>query len=225
MLDKAKVLRLDVLDINNKVIYSTDRFEPGKTLFGNADDALLILFGEDMPELSKGTPVKIITHIINGDRIMRMGRITISTYKQMNISVSKKCERLEERRKYFKIAVKVPARILLSTLGDEITKYPDGINVIVRDINIGGVFIETEHEFEKGTELLLEMDLDGEQICSSCEILRVQHSSSGLEGYGCSFLENSTEQEQIIASYIFKMQLLHRKKRIERIGEEQDYED
>lgn len=225
MLEKGKVLKLDVLDINNKVIYSTDRFEPGKTLFGNVDDALLILFGEDMPELNKGTPVKIISHIINGDRIMRTGRITISTHKQMNICVGKKCEKLEERRKFFKVAVKVPARILLSTRGEEITEYPDGINVVVRDINIGGVFIETEHEFEKGTELLLEMRLDGEEICSPCEILRIQHGSGGLEGYGCSFLKISTQQEQIIARYIFKMQLEHRKKLIGRIGEEQDHED
>lgn len=225
MLEKGKVLKLDVLDINNKVIYSTDRFEPGKTLFGNVDDALLILFGEDMPELNKGTPVKIISHIINGDRIMRTGRITISTYKQMNICVGKKCEKLQERRKYFKVAVKVPARILLSTFDDEITKYSDGIDVVVRDINIGGVFIETEHEFQKGTELLLEMRLDGEEICAPCEILRVQQSSTELEGYGCSFMRISTREEQIIARYIFKMQLEHRKKWIGQMGEEQDYED
>lgn len=225
MLDKAKVLKLDVLDINNKVIYSTDRFQPGKTLFGKVDDALLILFGEDMPELSKGAPVKIISHIMSGDRIMRTGKITISTYKQMNISVDKKCEKLQERRRYFKVAVKVPAKILLSTYDDEIINYNDGIDVVVRDINIGGIFIETEHEFKEGAELLLEMTLGDEEICSPCRILRVQQRGGELEGYGCSFLKISTEQEQIIARYIFMMQLEQRKRRIRRMDGEQDYED
>lgn len=225
MLDKTKVLKLDVMDINNKVIYSTDRFKPGRTLFGRVDDALLILFGEDMPEFKKGTPVKVVTHVMNGDRIMRRGRVTISTHKQMNICVGKKCEKLEERRKYFKIKVGIPAKIVLSTLNDETIEYENGINVIIEDINIGGVFVKTEHEFKKDTELLLEMNLGGKEICVSCHILRVQKNGGILEGYGCRFLKVTSMQEQIIGRFMFKMQQEQRKKWMEHIREEHENEN
>ena len=90
--------------------------------------------------------------------------------------------------------------------------FDDPIMLHFVNINLGGVYFNSDAEFEKGDQVMLNF-LDGEMQLLA-EILRVQKNDEGnIDGYGCRFLDVNQAQEERLARFIFECQLLERERR------------
>lgn len=217
MLIMKKIIKVDVRDKNDKLILSDVNFDFPKNYAGNAHEQLLIIKGENLPELAKGTYLSIIISYLTGDRISYPTEVAICTDKQLNVYIGAGEKKLEERRRFFKLATNVLAEVTFFTRDKEMQTLENPLKVLIKNINIGGVFFRTAYEFEMGDELMMVIQLGNDQLETVAQILRIHYTedegSEGkrvVEGYGCRFLGITHAQEAIISRYIFNYQLMHK---------------
>ncbi|HKM33023.1 MAG TPA: PilZ domain-containing protein [Oscillospiraceae bacterium] len=212
MFSKEKVLKVDVMDREGKKLFSTETFDFPKTIRKKENGALLILKGKDLPEIARGDEVSIVFLMHNNDRVKYTTRVSISTTRQFNILIGNQPELLEDRRRFYKINTNLPAIITFYTVGEETTKLEEPLKVLIKDLNIGGVAILTTSDFVVGTEIMLILNINNNELELCADILRKQESDDNSFTYGCRFLKTTLAQEEILAQYVFTQQIANRYK-------------
>ena len=211
MVNKDKIIRASVYDEQDKLLFSTKAIDWPRDFFRIKHKELCRLKGKNIPDLHKGTPVYVIFEYLNGTRVKCSTVVDLCTEHQINIHVDDG-QVLEERRKSYKISVSMPAAISFFIRGDETIQFDESLSCQVRNINLGGVLLETTYEFAVGDCVSLSL-IDGE-LDILAEILRRQTDNDGnFIGFGCKFSGITPPQEERIARYIFDVQLAEREKK------------
>lgn len=211
MVNKDKISRVLVYDSKGKLLISTKSVFFPKDFFKIKGKDLVMLKGSDFPLISKGENVEIIFEYINGNRVKYDTTIDLCTEYQVNFHAGQG-EVLAERRRSFKVSVDFNGQSPFYIRGEEMYAFDDPIMLHFVNINLGGVYFNSDAEFEKGDQVMLNF-LDGEMQLLA-EILRVQKNEEGnIDGYGCRFLDVNQAQEERLARFIFECQLLERERR------------
>lgn len=92
------------------------------------------------------------------------------------------------------------------------------VNAMLQDISAGGIFFISEVLFEEGERFSFVFRRTPEPLRLECEVLRKQPYDGGnyapgsMMGYGCRFINMTDHKESAVRSYIFKEDLMKRKR-------------
>ena len=99
--------------------------------------------------------------------------------------------------------------------GDEIT-----VEGIIKDISAGGILFLSDHPFEMNQTLSFNFDKTDEPLHLECQVIRIQPFKIKVYGeeeertaYGCRFINLHNSTESVIRSYVFRQDLLMRRKK------------
>ena len=233
MLKRDKIVKVEITTLSGTVIISANSKQftiPQITGPDGITENVLMIKGRNMPEIDADSAVYVITYMKSGDRIRYPGRVTLSTDLQFNVKLRMGSQKvMEERRRYYKVSADVPCSISFVTRGDDIVYFREPVKTIIRDFNIGGVFIyATDFEFQKGDTFMLIIEIMNEKVEIITQVLRVQTDPAGqIVGYGCRFLNVDKKREDIFASFVNKIQLetLRKQRAKEMLAEEMEEEN
>ena len=93
------------------------------------------------------------------------------------------------------------------------------VNGTIQDISAGGIFFISETLFDEGERFSFLFRRTAEPMRLECEVLRKQpYTGRGnyvpgtMMGYGCRFVNMNDHKESAVRSYVFKEDLLARKR-------------
>ncbi len=210
-----RIIKIEITDGSGTVLSAEKNFIFPENL-ETYDDSIVIIKGRGIKQFKRGQKVDIIAYGRSGDRTKYRGTVNMSLDFQLNVSIDKYgsgAEVLEERRRYFKIKVSEEGRALYRIREGETVNFDEPVNILIQDINIGGIFISSPLAFREGDLVCIEADLFIDYTLKAvAEILRVQRDADGeLLGYGCEFRELTASQEDYIGRYINKIQYEQRR--------------
>ena len=205
MIDKRKIIKVDVYSFNNGLIVSSETFNVMPV--DHKDELFSVMIkSANIPEIPKNTPVEAVFYYINGDRVKYNTKIDVCTEFQLNVTVGTASTVLEERRRFYKLATDLDASISIMTRGEEDTVFDTPVSAKIKNINIGGVFLECAYDFRSGDIIVLSFNAFGTELDLSSKILRIQKTDNKVEGYGCQFIKLKNREEEILARYINNVQ-------------------
>lgn len=220
MVNKEKIIKVEVIDTLGRLIISTKNIEFPKDFFRFSSAEFLVLKSQKIRSAPIGEKVAVVVFYMNGTRIKYETVIDLATESQVNLHLPKDYTVMEERRNYFKTETNLAGVIEYYTHGDEVITFDTPVQVRIKNINIGGVFMMSPFNFDIGDVVFL--CIISEAIKISTIIIRRQvNSETGeTEGYGCKFEGATATQEESISRYIFECQLAARNKRLAADGRE-----
>lgn len=216
MIKKDKIGRVVIYDSEDRLLLTTKSVFFPKDFFRIKGRDLVMIKGSGLPLIPKDEYISAVFEYINGMRMKYRTSVDLSTDQQMNFHVGDGIA-LEERRASFKINVEFNAGSSFYIRNEEIINFEKPLNVHICNINLGGVYMKTDFDFEPGDQLLLEFF--GGEMELLTEVLRVQNKigTDEVDGYGCHFLNITQTQEERLARYIFECQIAERDKQRQRL--------
>lgn len=212
MVNKDKITKAEIVDSQGRIIISTKTLEFPRDFFNIKTSEFVVFKGTNILPVNKGEKVDVIFYYLNGMRVRYITTIDLATDMQVNVHIGTEYTVLEERRRYFKTETNLIGTVSLYTRGEETILFENPINIRIKNINIGGIFMMSPFEFELSDSFLLNM-LDS-KLKLSTEVLRIQKDSEGkINGYGCRFFNTARPEEEAIARFIFDCQRIEREKR------------
>lgn len=212
MLNKDKIVKVEVLDSLGRNIVTCYTPEFQKDYFTVKGTEFLILKGPRILPAHIGDKVDVIFFYLNGARLKYSTVIDLATDKQVNVHIGESYTVMEERRRYFKTETDLVGKATSYIREDTEVSFGDVQYVRILNINLGGVFLTSNFDFQLGDRFMLTF-LDN-PVTVLTEILRLQKDTDGnFQGYGCRFLDLSHANEEIIARFIFECQIQTREKR------------
>lgn len=212
MLLRDQILKLDILTVDNvRILSATNRQFSLREIEGgiNNGDTMMILKGNKLPEIDRGSGLTIIASMKNGQRVKFPSYVSVSTEYQLNIIIrTEQGTVMEERRRYYKVDVDISCVINCVERNENRAVLTKPYITKIRDLNIGGIFLCICAEpLEMGDKLMLTLDLGTRTIDLEAVILRVQKNAAGdTVGYGCQFINVTAAEEDIISKYVFELQ-------------------
>ena len=208
MLEKEKILKIEIYDSKEKFITATKVFSFPKELFKAKGTVLMLFKSNALGKLKKGDTAILIFEYINGTRHRCQTRIDKAEKSEYEVRIGELTE-IKERRASFKVSTNEPVIIYKSKSEKE-----EGKDGKILNINLGGVLLKYDDGLVVGQEIYLNM-LGGELELRT-RILRRQLDAGGkFVGYGCQFLDVEPHEEEIIAKFILQCQVEERKRRAE----------
>ena len=216
MLNKEKIVKAEIFDTKGNVVISTDTLEFPKDFFSFSSKEFVVLKGNCKIPANKGDKVEAIFYYRNGNRVKYETVIDLATDFQVNIHLGKDYTLLEERRGSFKTCTNIAGKILMYTRNQETEEFSPELNANILNINIGGIFMSADFDFEPGDKFLLSF-LDG-KVKPMTQILRRQPvGDTGKIGFGCKFEALTPSEEETVSRFIFDCQLQERE-RLKKLG-------
>jgi hypothetical protein len=214
MINKEKIQKLTVYDINDHMLFSVtpDKISFPKDFFKLNKTDLVVIKAKDLPVFFKGTQITVIFEYLTGLRMKYPTSVELGTEVQMNFRVGDGIA-LEERRRFYKVPVDFTGTATFMIRDDEVTPFEPPITLRFYDLNLGGVFFNSnDFEFVAGDQLQI-IFIDGEMTLLT-EVLRIQKNPDNtIKGYGARFLTVTAVQEERLSRFIFDCQLAERERR------------
>lgn len=214
MISKERVGKAEVLDGEGKLLVSAEGEQFGIAAVTNKvtgrSETVLTVKGGELPQLPRNSEVSVILYMTTGERIKYPAFARQSTAQQMDIVVrTARGQVMEERRKYYKVQTDLDCVINAIDRGgvQHILKTPAVAKI--KDISIGGMFLcICDEDLLTNDKLFLTVDMKGNAVDVSAEILRLQETADGeVIGYGCRFINVAPSTEENFAKYVFQVQL------------------
>lgn len=211
MIKKDKIGRVVIYDDQDRMILATKSVYFPKDFFRIKDRDLVMIKGSGLPLIPKDDYITAVFEYINGVRMKYKTSVDLSTEYQMNFHVGEGIA-LEERRASFKINTEFDVVSPFYIRNEELINFDKPLNIHVCNINLGGVYMKTEFDFEPGDQLMLHFF--GGEVELLTEVLRSQKvfGTDVIDGYGCHFLNITQSQEERLARFIFEIQIAEREK-------------
>jgi hypothetical protein len=158
---------------------------------------------KELKVVDYGKLVKVnIFNAQNGFRVI-VGNVYTSTRGEMSL-VSVVSLVNKERRNFFRVDMNIEARVIFKSR--EFTSKE--LDVTVLDMSLSGLRFKTEHEFNTGSLVSVELNLDkkGKQTYP-CKIIRIIGEESDNEHqYGCEFSGSRNDSMDALCSFLFQKQ-------------------
>lgn len=204
--DKKKIIKVDIFSISKGLLVSSDNFNISRSFKDGSDSYAVMVKSPKVVLVKKGTPVQVILYYVNGDRVKYDTAVDVCTEYQLNATIGTQNTVLEERRRYYKLDTDLKASIALLSSGGEDVVFDNPVMSKIKNINIGGVFIQCRTNFKMHDTIFLSFNVLGEELNLPAEVLRIQRKGKVIEGYGCAFVKLKTKEEEILARYINMVQ-------------------
>lgn len=205
LLNKEKVLKVEIFDAKERFLGTTRVFSFSKSLFKSSTVGMTIKCN-NLPNMKKGDSVCLVFEYVNGSRHRTVTKLDSASKAQIEVKVGEVTE-IAERRRSFKIATKEKATVFKTKSEKE-----EGIEAMILNINLGGVLLKCDEFFNVGTVIYLNTFSGGLEVPT--KILRRQNDPNGnFVGYGCQFVDISEAEEEIVAKYILECQVAERERR------------
>ncbi|MCL1832166.1 MAG: PilZ domain-containing protein [Oscillospiraceae bacterium] len=207
---------VQIYNSNNTMIMSFDKNYsfPAKRIGDKIIDDIISFKGKKLPIFDESDQLSVIINMKSGERIKYFCTTAFSSLRVLELRLNAAQARtLEDKRRFYKIKIEINCRINSAMRGEETVIFPQALYGKIKDINIGGVFVSVDDNvyFEKNDIITVHAVLGHEVLEISATILRVKKNEHGeISGYGCSFTEISRHQEEMISSYINKIQFKER---------------
>lgn len=224
MIKKDKIGRVVIYDNKERMLLATKSVYFPRDFFRIKDRDLVMIKGTDLPLIPKDEYIVAVFEYINGVRMKYTTSVDLSTESQMNFHVGDGIA-LEERRASYKINIEFEVPSPFYIRNEEIVSFDKPISIHVCNINLGGVYIKTDYDFEAGDQLMLLMF--GGEMELLTEILRAQKvlGTDTIDGFGCRFLSITQSQEERLARFIFDCQLAEREKQKQKRDKEELWQE
>ena len=204
IIDKKKIIKVDVFSFSKGIVVSSDDFNVVDA--ENNGEVTVIIKGQNIMEINKNTPVEVVFYYINGDRIKYDTNVDVCTDFQLNVTIGAQSTLLEERRRFYKLETDILAKIVLFIQDDKEIVFEKPIFCKIKNLNIGGVFLECKSEFKITDVIVIKFRVLDQELNLAIKILRIQNLEDGIRGYGCSFVRLRTREEEVLARYINSIQ-------------------
>lgn len=216
MLLAGKIIKVDIIDAAGAVAVTSEKYFTFPTNIYSDEDSILIIKGRGLKEFQTNERVNVVVTDKTNDRTRYGGIVTVSLDTQLNIKLIKSgdSQLLEERRRYFKVKVQENGRALFFVRDEDTVRFDEPYPIMMHDINIGGIFMSCEYEFQIEDMVCVDIDLFVDyRLNAVVRVLRIQRGGDGeIMGYGCEFQGLTAAQEDYIGKYIYKAQFLQRQK-------------
>lgn len=192
--ESSKGLECDVYRLNDNIIASGTI----KTILQDA----VIISGKNIVPLKPQTLIKLVIHSEKNHADVLVGLVDNATEDYIRIH---KLQRFKDfnKREYFRLNVMINSRIQLRNTKGELTDRV--ILVKVRDLSLRGIFfIARENDLLPGQQLDILLPLN-DTYSYTCTIRRKVDYYRSV-GYGCSFDELDSKQEDFLCNYLFAQQ-------------------
>lgn len=114
-----------------------------------------------------------------------------------------------ERRNFFRVDVSSPTKMYIANSFEEAKKTEPEI-IIVNDISLSGMRIETGKELFENQLVWIELNIKNKTYYWECSIMRkVFYEEVGVYHYGCQFITDesgNSNSSDALCSYIFQKQ-------------------
>lgn len=163
--------------------------------------------GDILPLIHCDTLVKI--NIFNsrlGFRVL-IGKVFLSTDDYMRVIEVQNLTDFEKRN-FFRIKVSLGAKAYV--IEDDLPR--DGnirlFPIHISDLSLSGCFLRSRRTMELGQKLIININLPDDVNLAVCAVIQREQEVSlpNSKGYGCSFLDISPHQSDILCTYIFNRQ-------------------
>jgi len=166
------------------------RFFFGKRLKGKNTEITIGIKEEN--QIREKNEVILIYNMLNGDRYKQCGFVIENKSPLITVELDDLVEQLDEKRESIKVSSKLTGE--LSVMGQKVI-------VDIRNISVGGVFIEAEYDLPIRSINLL--NISEICLCARIILLRQQKNRNGvIEGYGCQFENLSDKNQEKIIQHI-----------------------
>lgn len=211
MINKDKINKVIIYDRNGKLLLTTKSVFFPRDFFGIKGKELVMLKGSDFPLITKDEYIDVVFEYLNGTRIKYTTTVDLCTEYQINFHVGEGIA-LQERRRYFKVCVQFSGTSPFYIRDEEMCTFDTPMKVDFVNLNIGGAYLRSSFEFQPEDQVMLNF-LDGEMELLA-EILRAQKNQDTdvVDGYGCRFLNVTSQQEERLARFILECQLIERER-------------
>jgi c-di-GMP-binding flagellar brake protein YcgR len=217
-MQQKQIKDIQVYNTDGELIleFSKNYTFPAKSDKGRVVDDVLIIRGKKLLTYTTGTEVEVVVNLKNNDRVKYFCFVEFSTARRLDLKLNAaQAEKLEDKRRFYKVRTEVNCRIHSATRDEETVVFkPTSLYGRIQDINIGGVFLSVDDNviFEKEDQLSVSAVLGDNKLNASARVLRVQRDKEGeVIGYGCAFIAVDSQQEEIVASYVTRVQIEQRK--------------
>ncbi|MGN0605712.1 MAG: PilZ domain-containing protein [Oscillospiraceae bacterium] len=154
--------------------------------------------------------VEVKVNIFNrkhGFRVI-IGKVLTSTPNEMKITdIISLVE--SERRNFFRVDICNPTNMYVADTFIE-AKVTEPDEVVINDISLSGLRIETKKELKMDTVVWIEMQIKNRVYFWQCKIMRITFFKElGVYHYGCQFVvddDESSKGNDALCSYIFQKQ-------------------
>ncbi|SDN19425.1 PilZ domain-containing protein [Acetanaerobacterium elongatum] len=118
-----------------------------------------------------------------------------------------------QRRKSIKVKTTFETNIYIVYDVDEnkIT-LENPIKIVVRDISAGGIFFTADQIFFEGNQFEFYFNQGPKHLRIKTLILRRQDMNNGKKGYGCSFIDATEKEQDILFAFLWEVQRLQLKR-------------
>lgn len=222
MIDRSGIVTVRITAMDGTLLLESDNEHfsfPRLFVHNMPVNNIIMIKQKDIPLFDADTGVYVIAHMKNGDRVKYLGRIKLSLENQLNIQIRDEYGTvMEERRKYFKVQSQLRCVISGYERDDTVYEFDSPILSTIKNVSIGGVFIEgTDPPFQKGDILLLNFKVGDDVVGAVVKVLRLQLLTDGsLEGYGCEFTNVDKKMEGLLAKLVYDIQLKQRQEKLEK---------
>ncbi len=206
MIDKHKIIKVDVFNSKNHLLLSSDEFNVIRHENDRQQTISITIKPEGSVELKKGTKVEVVFYYINGDRTKYDTKTDVCTEYQLNITIGSDFDVLKERRRFYKLKADIDSKIVIINIDGYDTVLEEPIICTIRDINIGGIYMECESIFKVSDVFVMHFELLGKKLNLTTKVLRLKINPGRLQGYGCCFINNKPSEEEVIARFINHIQ-------------------
>lgn len=178
---------------------------------------IILIFPE---EIKKGSWEDVSVVFYDDVKGLVTYKCKLTDYNLMSMGLTAKCilgeeESAVQRRNDLKIRQIIPISIqTVDTVGKKIS-----VDATIHDISAGGLFCVSEHIFAEGDRFSFLFRRAAKPLRLECEVLRKQpyepkgsFNLNQMMGYGCRFVNMNDNMESLIRSYVFKEDLLMKKR-------------
>ena len=155
-----------------------------------------------------GTQIKInIFNYRKGIRVIQANVYTSSLEAIKAVDVVTLLD--SERRNFFRLDIKLPAEIIMMAKPeDDPTAKPKEITIpiVIKNISLGGIMFTSGHEFVKGQNFTVRMELQREICHFKSTVTRITKLKNGKTTYGCRFTDGKEAESSSLCGYIFQKQ-------------------
>lgn len=211
MFGKDKIERVSLYGADDSLIITIEKKfkiveKPSRTVF----------IKQVIPEsVEVGSTVKVVLHTKKRENKTFSGQIISAGKASFTVQLENELSPEEERRRFVKVKTAAEGIITFVTRDEKLMKFDKPLPIEIKDINIGGLFIQSDIEFRRGDIIMLEAFLGDSSLKSSAEVLRAQPCEENKDvcGYGCRFIQLNPSEEEMITRYIYRAQVIERRRK------------
>lgn len=193
--------------MSNKLIISSDTFSFSDKQSYSGNETFIVIKGDIKEPVKINRIIKVVLYYVSGDRVQYTTNANLCTTYQLNAMLSGESVLLEERRRFYKLKITMCATVINVMNEDREVIDEEEFPVLIKDINIGGVFIECKNnKFNINDYINIKIKLCNCEMILFAKVLRTQRVEDNVEGFGCCFINIRNRHEEIIAKYINQIQ-------------------